>query len=100
MKSRVPKVLHPVAGRPMLLWCLSAAQALNPARVLVVSNPDHDGVRAAVDGHGQTVPQREPLGTGHALAQVLAAHRGTGPVVVLYGDTPLLRGSTLTALLA
>lgn len=99
MKSRVPKVLHLVAGRPMLLWCLKAAHALDPARVLVVSNPDHAGVRAAVDGQGQTVPQREPLGTGHALAQVSTEHRSTGPVVVLYGDTPLLRGSTLAALL-
>lgn len=99
MKSRVPKVLHPVAGRPMLLWCLEAAAALDPAQVLVVSNPEHDGVSAAVDGKGETVPQREPLGTGHALAQVEAKHRASAPVVVLYGDTPLLRGATLVKLL-
>ena len=99
MKSRIPKVLHPVAGRPMLLWCLSAARALDPARLLVVSNPDHDGVRSAMDGRVHTVPQAEALGTGHALAQVSSEHRTPGPVVVLYGDTPLLRGSTLQSML-
>ncbi len=98
MKSRIPKVLHPVAGRPMLLWCLAAAKALDPERTLVVANPQHDGVEAAVNGDGQVVPQREPLGTGHALAQVTAAHRSVGPVVVLYADTPLLRGETLQRL--
>src|SRR5207245_10794041 len=97
--SRVPKVLHPVAGRPMLLWALAAAKAVDPERTLVVTNPDHDGVQAAVNGEGQTVPQREQLGTGHALAQVAAAHRGAGPVVVLYGDMPLLREETVTRLL-
>jgi bifunctional UDP-N-acetylglucosamine pyrophosphorylase/glucosamine-1-phosphate N-acetyltransferase len=99
MKSRIPKVLHPVAGRPMLLWCLNAARALEPERLLVVSNPDHDGVRAAVDGQVQTVDQAEPLGTGHALAQVLPEHRTPGPVLVVYGDTPLLRERTLEGLL-
>ena len=99
MKSRFPKVLHPVAGRPMLLWCLDAARALDPERLLVVSNPDHEGVRAAVDGRVQTVSQAQPLGTGHALAQVSPEHRTPGPVVVLYGDTPLLRPATLQGLL-
>src|SRR5437588_11388850 len=61
MKSRIPKVLHPVAGRPMLLWCLSAARALDPARLLVVRNPDHDGVRSAMDGRDITGIQFERL---------------------------------------
>jgi bifunctional UDP-N-acetylglucosamine pyrophosphorylase / glucosamine-1-phosphate N-acetyltransferase len=100
MNSRVPKVLHLVAGRPMLLWSMAAARALDPARTLVVTNPTQDGVQAALNGEGQTVPQAEQLGTGHALAQVTAAHRTSGPVVVLYADAPLLRGETLRALLA
>jgi len=100
MNSRIPKVLHPVAGRPMLLWSIAAAKSLDPKRTLVVTNPAQDGVTAAVNGEGQTVPQREQLGTGHALAQVSANHRSTGPVVVLYGDTPLLRPETLQALVA
>ncbi|HET9848675.1 MAG TPA: bifunctional UDP-N-acetylglucosamine diphosphorylase/glucosamine-1-phosphate N-acetyltransferase GlmU [Candidatus Dormibacteraeota bacterium] len=100
MNSRIPKVLHPVAGRPMLLWAMAAARAIDPARTLVVTNPDQDGVQAAVNGHGETVPQREQLGTGHALAQVATQHRTAGPVVVLYADAPLLRGETLERLLA
>ena len=100
MNSRIPKVLHPVAGRPMLLWAMASARALDPERTLVVTNPAQDGVQAALNGEGQTVPQREQLGTGHALAQVSAAHRAAGPVVVLYADAPLLRAETLQRLVA
>jgi len=100
MNSRTPKVLHPVAGRPMLLWSMAAARALDPARTLVVTNPTQDGVQAVLNGAGETVSQGKPLGTGHALAQITAAHRTLGPVVVLYADAPLLRGETLSALLA
>jgi len=98
MKSRTPKVLHPIAGRPMLLWALAAAQAIEPDRILVVTNPDQAGVNAAIDGQGVPVAQREQLGTGHALAQVRPEHRTDGPVVVLYADTPLVRGETLARL--
>src|ERR1700737_1889175 len=98
--SRLPKVLHPVAGRPMLLWSLAAARALDPERTLVVTNPAQDGVQAALNGDVQTVTQAKQLGTGHALAPVAAPHRTSGPVVVLYADAPLLRGETLRALLA
>ena len=100
MNSRTPKVLHPVAGRPMLLWSMAAARALDPERTLVVTNPSQEGVQAALNGEAQTVSQAKQLGTGHALAQVTAAHRTAGPVVVLYADAPLLRGETLRALLA
>jgi bifunctional UDP-N-acetylglucosamine pyrophosphorylase/glucosamine-1-phosphate N-acetyltransferase len=84
----------------MLLWAMAAARALDPARTLVVTNPAQDGVQAALNGEGQTVSQAKQLGTGHALAQVTAAHRTSGPIVVLYADAPLLRGETLRALLA
>jgi bifunctional UDP-N-acetylglucosamine pyrophosphorylase/glucosamine-1-phosphate N-acetyltransferase len=100
MNSRIPKVLHPVAGRPMLLWVMAAAHALDPERTLVITNPAQAGVQAVLNGQGQTVPQTPQLGTGHALSQVATEHRTSGPVVVLYGDTPLLRGETLKALLA
>jgi bifunctional UDP-N-acetylglucosamine pyrophosphorylase/glucosamine-1-phosphate N-acetyltransferase len=100
MNSRVPKVLHPVAGRPMLLWSMAAARALDPERTLVVTNPAQNGVQAALNGEGQTVAQREQLGTGHALAQVSTGHRTSGPVVVLYADAPLLRPETLQRLVA
>src|SRR5207248_4146829 len=100
MNSRIPKVLHPVAGRPMLLWSMAAARALDPARTLVVVNPAQEGVQAVLNGEGQTVSQAKQLGTGHALAQVTAAHRTPGPIVVIYADAPLLRGETLAGLLA
>ena len=100
MNSRIPKVLHPVAGRPMLLWAMAAAKALDPVRTLVVTNPRQDGVQAALNGEGETVPQAEQLGTGHALAQVSPEHRTSGPIVVTYADAPLLRGETLQRLRA
>src|SRR3989441_6158663 len=100
MNSKTPKVLHPVAGRPMLLWSMAAARALDPARTLVVTNPTQEGVQAALNGEGQTVSQAKQLGTGHALAQVAAAHRTLGPVLVLSAYAPLLRGEALSALLA
>src|SRR6184192_1059902 len=100
MNSRIPKVLHLVAGRPMLLWSMAAARALDPARTLVVVNPTQDGVQAVLNGEGETVSQAKALGTGHALAQVTGAHRTPGPVVVIYADAPLLRGETLAGLLA
>jgi bifunctional UDP-N-acetylglucosamine pyrophosphorylase/glucosamine-1-phosphate N-acetyltransferase len=84
----------------MLLWSMAAARMLDPERTLVVTNPSQDGVQAALNGEVQTVTQAKPLGTGHALAQVTAAHRTSGPVVVLYGDAPLLRGETLRRLVA
>src|SRR5690348_2168774 len=98
MKSRTPKVLHPIGGRPMLLWALAAAQAIEPDRILVVTNPGQEGVNAAIDGQGVPVAQREQLGTGHALAQVRPEHRTDGAVVVLYADSPLVRGETLARL--
>src|SRR2546421_10336031 len=70
MNSRIPKVLHPVAGRPMLLWSMAAARALDPERSLVVTDPSQDGIQAALNTAGQTVAQREPLDTGAPVARV------------------------------
>src|ERR687887_2523717 len=98
MNSRIPKVLHPVAGRPMLLWAIAAARPLAPERTLVVTNPRHDGVQAALNGEGETVSQAEQMGTGHAVAQVASEHRSEGPVLVIYGDMPLLRAESLRRL--
>src|SRR3989442_2912206 len=100
MNSRIPKVLPAVGVRHMLLWSMAAARAVDPERSLVVTNPSQNGLQAVLNGEGQTVPQREQLGTGHALAQGSAEHRTTGPIIVLYADAPLLRGETLQRLLA
>src|SRR3979490_2510172 len=70
MNSRIPKVLHPVGGRPMLPRAMGGGPAAGPQRPLVAPNPAQDGVQAALHGEGQTVPQARQLGTGHALSQV------------------------------
>src|SRR5438874_469002 len=96
MRSRQPKVLHPLCGRPLLAYGLRTARALAD-RIVVVVGPTADGVRA-VAGEGVTVvEQRERLGTGHAVLQARPAC-GEGTILVLPGDTPLLSGETLERL--
>ncbi len=99
MKSALPKVMHPLAGRPMINHLLDTVSALAPERVAVVVGPGMDQVARAVAPH-PTVVQAERLGTGHAVAQardLLAGFDGT--VLVLYGDTPLITLPTLQAML-
>jgi bifunctional UDP-N-acetylglucosamine pyrophosphorylase/glucosamine-1-phosphate N-acetyltransferase len=96
MKSKRPKVLHEVCGRPMLAHCLAAAAALAPTRQLVVVGHEADQVRAATGDAAEFVLQAEQKGTGHAVLQCrepLGDFRGD--VLILYGDTPLLRAETL-----
>jgi bifunctional UDP-N-acetylglucosamine pyrophosphorylase/glucosamine-1-phosphate N-acetyltransferase len=93
MRSRQPKVLHPLAGRPLIAYALRTARAVAD-RTVVVVGPNAGDVRAAA-GDGVTfVEQRERLGTGHALGQARAAC-GDGPVMVLAADMPLLSAETL-----
>src|SRR5260370_7239674 len=73
MNSRIPKVLHPVAGRPMLLWSMAAARALDPARTLVVTNPGPDGIPAALNAEAQPVSQTHHLCTPPPPAHLTAA---------------------------
>jgi bifunctional UDP-N-acetylglucosamine pyrophosphorylase/glucosamine-1-phosphate N-acetyltransferase len=101
MKSRLAKVLHPVAGRPLLAYSLAAAEALGPARLLVVIGRDADAVRERFEGRASFVLQPEQRGTGHAVLQTQPALAGfRGEVLILYGDTPLLRSETLERMLA
>src|SRR5256884_1404070 len=98
MRSRQPKVLHPLCGRPLIAYALRIARALAD-RTVVVTGPNADDVRVAA-GDGVTfVEQRERLGTGHALGQARAAC-GDGPIVVLAADMPLLSSETLERLVA
>ncbi|MEY3175752.1 MAG: Bifunctional protein GlmU [Planctomycetota bacterium] len=102
MKSDVPKVLHPVCGRPMIEYVLDAARAAGAVKLVVVVGHRSDLVRAALSSHSDVVfaEQTEQKGTGHAVMvceAALAEH--TGPVLILAGDTPLLRGESLKALL-
>ena len=104
MRSPRPKVLHGICGRPMLGYVLDQARAVDPERIVVVTGHGGDEVREWVDAEEpddrlRFVTQAEQLGTGHAL-QVCAGEleSATGPVLVLYGDMPLLREETLRAL--
>ena len=99
MRSKLPKVLHPVAGKPMLGHVIDCARSLSPTRIHVVIGHGAELVReqlAAEDIHW--VLQTEQLGTGHAGAQALPGTEGADQVLVLYGDVPLLRAETLAQL--
>src|SRR5207245_2437278 len=98
MRSRQPKVLHPLCGRPLIAYALRTARAV-AERTVVVIGPNAAAVRAAADAGVTFVEQRERLGTGHALGQARAAG-GDGPMVVLAADMPLLSSETLERLVA
>jgi len=101
MHSGLPKVLHPLAGRPLLAHVLDAARALDPAQILVVHGHGGADVRAAFAGADVSwVEQAQQLGTGHALAQALPRVARGAQVLVLNGDVPLVRAGTLKRLVA
>ena len=95
-KSRTAKVLHAVCGCPLLEYSLRAAEALAPQRLLVVVGHDAEEVQQAFAGRADFVIQSQQQGTGHAALQCQPAlDEFRGDVLILYGDTPLLRGETL-----
>mgnify|MGYP005839833665 CR=1 FL=1 len=104
MKSGLPKVLHPVAGAPLLVHALKAGAALAPAWQVVVAGHGAEAVQAAArafDADVECVHQSERNGTAHAVAQaapLLSGH--DGDVIVLYGDTPFIRPETLRRMIA
>jgi bifunctional UDP-N-acetylglucosamine pyrophosphorylase/glucosamine-1-phosphate N-acetyltransferase len=99
MHSARPKVLHPLAGKPLLSHVLDTARTLNPTRLVVVIGHGADAVRAAVAAPDvQFAVQHEQRGTGHALQQALPLLDAGAPTLVLYGDVPLTRASTLRRL--
>lgn len=99
MRSEIPKVLHEVAGLPLLIHALRAGAALGPERVVVVAGHGADLVRVAAEGGApgaRVVVQHERRGTAHAVAQARDALAGfDGDALVLYGDTPFVRPGTL-----
>ncbi|MGH8306004.1 MAG: bifunctional UDP-N-acetylglucosamine diphosphorylase/glucosamine-1-phosphate N-acetyltransferase GlmU [Steroidobacteraceae bacterium] len=101
MKSALPKVLQPLAGRPLLKHVIDTARSLAPAAVYVVYGYGGDQVRAALaDEPVSWTLQAERLGTGHALAQAMPQVPDGHTVLVLYGDVPLISRATLAQLLA
>jgi bifunctional UDP-N-acetylglucosamine pyrophosphorylase/glucosamine-1-phosphate N-acetyltransferase len=100
MKSELPKVLHPIAGRPMVSHAIDATLALGGARPALVVGYRADLVRQTIGDRVDYVVQSEQLGTGHAVMQARAAIEGRGDdVLVLYGDTPFIGVETLRAML-
>lgn len=102
MRSSLPKVLHRVGGRTLLDSVLDTAARLTPAETVVVLGASRARVEASIAGRPVTVVvQDPPLGTGDAVRQALPAlGAGSGPIVVLSGDAPLLRHETVAALIA
>ncbi len=104
MASKLPKVLHKVAGRSMLHHVLEATRAAGASDVAVVIGPDREDVAAEahhVAPHAQVFVQRDRLGTAHAvLAARAALEKGADDVLVLYADTPLVTPATLLRLRA
>ncbi len=101
MHSDLPKVLHPVAGRPMLAHVIDTARALSPSRLVVVIGHGAQHVRDAVAADDVTfAEQAQQLGTGHAVMQALPQLDDTQPTLVLYGDVPLTTAATLKTLVA
>ena len=91
MHSQIPKVLHPLAGKPMVQHVLETAAGLQPDRTHVVIGHGADQLREALAEQPVTFAvQAEQKGTGHAVAQTLK-QLGSGKVLVLYGDVPLLQ---------
>ena len=96
MRSARNKVLHEIAGRPLLGYALAAAESLSPSRLAVVVGNDGDEVREAFAGRAAFALQAEPRGTGHAVLQAQDQLTGfRGDVLLLYADVPLLRAETL-----
>jgi bifunctional UDP-N-acetylglucosamine pyrophosphorylase / glucosamine-1-phosphate N-acetyltransferase len=100
MRSERAKVLHELAGRPLLAHVLAAARAAGIARIVVVVGHQADLVRAACAGRDLAFVRQEPqLGTGHAVQVAAGELDPAGWTVVLAGDVPLLRPSTLRRLI-
>ncbi|MEP3786638.1 bifunctional UDP-N-acetylglucosamine diphosphorylase/glucosamine-1-phosphate N-acetyltransferase GlmU [Ascidiaceihabitans sp.] len=103
MNSENPKVLHPIAGAPMLVHAMNAGATLDPEHTVIVAGHGADAVTKAATAHDDTakvVLQTEQLGTGHAVLQAKDSLTGfDGKAIVLYGDTPFVQPETLQAML-
>ena len=100
MRSELPKVLHPLAGKPLLGHVLDCARSLSPKRLVVVYGHGGETVPARLAADDLTWALQEPqLGTGHAVQQAVAHLDDGAPTLILYGDVPLTRRETLQRLL-
>jgi len=100
MKSDRPKVLHPLAGKPLLGHVLDTASELNPQRIIVVHGHGGEEVRNTFSSYPvEWVEQAQQLGTGHAVKQAQSLLSELDKVLILYGDVPLMRLQTLQRLI-
>ena len=99
MKSRLPKVLHPLAGKPLLAHVIDTARKLDPSKIIVVYGHGGELVPETLASPDLAwVEQAQQLGTGHAVEQAMAEVDDASNLLILYGDVPLLQTSTLTEL--
>ncbi|MFA7587852.1 MAG: NTP transferase domain-containing protein, partial [Novosphingobium sp.] len=100
MKSDLHKVLHPIAGRPMLDHLLASAAELQPQRQVVVAGHGREQLEKALAGRAEIAVQDPQHGTGHAVQQAQGALAGfSGDVLILYGDVPFVRPETMRAMI-
>ena len=101
MKSDLHKVLHPIAGRPMLMHLMDSVGALEPAQTVVVVGSGREQVENALQGTASAIVTQEPqFGTGHAVGQCHEALNGfEGDVLILYGDVPFVPAATMQAMI-
>ena len=100
MKSDLHKVLHPIAGRPMLEHLLDSARKLTPEREVVVAGHGREQLEKALRDRATIAVQEPQLGTGHAVQQAEQALAGfDGDVLILYGDVPFVRTETMRAMI-
>jgi bifunctional UDP-N-acetylglucosamine pyrophosphorylase/glucosamine-1-phosphate N-acetyltransferase len=97
MRSRVPKLLHPLCGRPMICWSVQAARDAGAGRVVVVDSPERP-LAEAVEGQAEIAVQEQARGTADAVRAAAEFIDPDSPVIVLLGDAPLIRPETLSAL--
>lgn len=101
MRSALPKVLHRLAGRPLLSHVIAKARQLNPEQIIVVYGHGGEAVPETIGATDVVwVRQESQLGTGHAVAQGLPRVKSNAPLLILYGDVPLVEIQTLQRLLA
>ncbi len=100
MKSDTHKVLHPIAGRPMLMHLTASVDALSPAKKVVVVGSGKEQLEVALSGSADLAVQEPQLGTGHAVQMAEAALKGfNGDVLILYGDVPFVPTTTMAAMI-
>ena len=101
MKSDLHKVLHPIAGRPMLMHLMASVDALAPARKVVIVGAGKEQLEQALAGSAQLAVQEPQHGTAHAVQQAQGALADfSGDVLVMYGDVPFVTADTMRAMLA